>query len=303
MRVRFASTFLTLMNRAAATSWFGPAVHPDVLDAELYAVAALATLRQSGHHVRLFHSMSLEPRTTMATYVLVHGGGHGGWCYRNVKHLLERAGHEVFAPSLTGLAERSRSLSPDIDLDFHIDDVVELLRFWDVRDAIVVGHSYGGMVITGVGDRVSDRVGKLVYLDAANPQNGQSLVDVAGPVIEVTRPMGTVVDGVELVLLPAPGAAAFYGVDDADDQVWTDARLTGHPWRCFEQKLLLVNEDALAAIPQFHIVCTSTLPTRDRALIDQARADGRLWEIDTGHDVMITEPAAVADALLEIASR
>jgi pimeloyl-ACP methyl ester carboxylesterase len=239
----------------------------------------------------------------MATYVLVHGGGHGGWCYRKVKHLLEGAGHEVFAPSLTGLAERSRSLSPDIDLDFHIDDVVELLRFWDVRDAIVVGHSYGGMVITGVGDRVSDRVGKLVYLDAANPQNGQSLVDVAGPVIEVTRPMGTVVDGVELVLLPAPGAAAFYGIDDADDQAWTDARLTGHPWRCFEQKLLLVNEDALSAIPQFHIVCTSTVPTRDRALIDQARAERRLWEIDTGHDLMITEPAAVADALLEIASR
>jgi pimeloyl-ACP methyl ester carboxylesterase len=239
----------------------------------------------------------------MATYVLVHGGGHGGWCYRKVKHLLEGAGHEVFAPSLTGLAERSRSLSPDIDLDFHIDDVVELLRFWDVRDAIVVGHSYGGMVITGVGDRVSDRVGKLVYLDAANPQNGQSLVDVAGPVIEVTRPMGTVVDGVELVLLPAPGAAAFYGIDDADDQAWTDARLTGHPWRCFEQKLLLVNEDALSAIPQFHIVCTSTVPTRDRALIGQARAERRLWEIDTGHDLMITEPAAVADALLEIASR
>jgi pimeloyl-ACP methyl ester carboxylesterase len=239
----------------------------------------------------------------MATYVLVHGGGHGGWCYAKVKRLLESQGHEVFAPSLTGLAERSSSLSPKIDLDRHVDDVVELLRYWDLRDVILVGHSYGGMVVTGVGDRATDRVGKIVYLDAANPRNGQSLVDVAGPVIEITRQSGAVVDGVELVLLPAPGAAAFYGVDDPDDQVWMEQRLTGHPWKCFEQKLRLHNEDALWAIPQFHIVCTSTLATRDRWLIDEARADDRLWEIDTGHDLMITEPGFVADALMEIAKR
>ncbi len=220
-----------------------------------------------------------------------------------VKRLLEAAGHEVFAPSLTGLAERSGSLAPNIDLDFHINDVIELLQFWDLRDVVLVGHSYGGMVVTGVADRAADRVAKLVYLDAANPRNGQSLVDVAGPVIEVTRPMGETVDGVELVLLPAPGAAAFYGIEDPVDQAWVDARLTGHPWKCFEQKLQLTNEDALWAIPQFHIVCTSTLATRDRWLIDTARTDGRLWEIDTGHDLMITEPKFVADALLEIAAR
>jgi len=235
--------------------------------------------------------------------VLVHGGGHGGWCYAKVKRMLEADGHEVFAPSLTGLAERARSLSPAIDLDFHIDDVVQLLRYWDLHDVILVGHSYGGMVITGVADRATDRVGRLVYLDAANPRNRQSLVDVAGPVINVTRPMGAVVDGVELVLLPAPGAAAFYGIDDPDDQAWADARLTGHPWKCFEQPLVLTNEDALWAIPQFHIICTSTLGTRDPLPIDRARAEGRLWTIDTGHDLMITEPRLVTDALLEIAAR
>jgi pimeloyl-ACP methyl ester carboxylesterase len=117
----------------------------------------------------------------MATYVLVHGGGHGGWCYQKVKRTLEAAGHEVFVPSLTGLAERARSLSPDVDLDLHIDDIVQLVYYWDLRDVILVGHSYGGMVITGTADRASDRVGKLVYLDAANPTNGQSLVDIAGP--------------------------------------------------------------------------------------------------------------------------
>ena len=194
----------------------------------------------------------------MATFMLVHGGGHGGWCYAKVKRLLEGAGHEVFAPSLTGLAERARSLSPAVDLDHHVDDVVQLLHYWDLRDVVLVGHSYGGMVITGIADRAADRIGKLVYLDAANPKNGQSLVDVAGPVIEMTRPMGEVVDGVELVLLPAPGAGAFYGATDPDDLAWMDERLTAHPWRCFEQKLDLQNEDALWAIPQYHIVCTST---------------------------------------------
>jgi pimeloyl-ACP methyl ester carboxylesterase len=238
----------------------------------------------------------------MATYVLVHGGGHGGWCYAKVKRLLETAGHEVFAPSLTGLAERARALSPDVDLDYHVDDVVQLLHYWDLRDVILVGHSYGGMVITGAGDRAADRVGKLVYLDAANPRHNQSLVDIAGPIIEVTRPMGATIDGVELVLLPGPGAAGFYGVDDPDDQAWADARLTGHPWKCFEQPLRLANEEALWAIPQFHIVCESTIATRDRTMIEMARTEGRLWQIDTGHDLMITEPSFVAGALGEIAA-
>lgn len=239
----------------------------------------------------------------MTTFVLVHGGGHGGWCYKKVKHRLEAAGHEVFAPSLTGLGERSNALSDRIDLHVHIDDVVRLLDSWDLHGVVLVGHSYGGMVITGVGDRAAERIAKLVFLDAANPRNGQSLRDVAGPVIEMTRPLGAVVDGVELVLLPAPGAAAFYGITDPDDQAWVDARLTPHPWRCFEQQLDLRHEDALWAIPQFHIVCESTIPTRDRDLVATARAEGRLWSIDTGHDLMITEPEAVAAALLEIADR
>ena len=239
----------------------------------------------------------------MATFVLVHGGGHGGWCYKKVKPILEEAGHEVFAPSLTGLAERSHLLSPAIDLDVHISDIVQVLHYWDLHDVVLVGHSYGGMVITGVADRAADRIAKLVFLDAANPSNGQSLVDVAGPIIEATRPMGAMVDGVELVLLPSPDAGMFYGVTDPADLAWMADRLTGHPWKCFEQKLELLNEDALWAIPQYHIVCESTLATRDTDLIGTARAEGRLWHIDTGHDLMITEPRFVADALLEIAAQ
>jgi pimeloyl-ACP methyl ester carboxylesterase len=109
------------------------------------------------------------------------------------------------------------------------------------------------------------------------------------------------VDGVELVLLPAPEAGMFYGVTDPADLAWMADRLTGHPWACFEQPLDLRHEQALWSIPQFHIVCTSTLATRDPELMKEARDRGRLWDIDTGHDLMITEPDRVAEALVEVA--
>ena len=121
--------------------------------------------------------------------------------------------------------------------------------------------------------------------------------------IAATRRVGTVVDGVELVLVPFPGMGEFFGVTDPDDLAWMDARLTPHPWRCFEQPLRLQDEAALAAIPHYHIVCASTLATRDPELIERARSEDRLWSIDTGHDLMITEPELVAGALLEIAAR
>ncbi len=236
----------------------------------------------------------------MATYVLVHGGGHGGWCYQRVARILRANGHEVYAPTLSGLGERAHLLDARVDLHCHIEDVVALLHYEDLRDVILAGHSYGGMVITGVADRATDRVGRLVYLDAATPRNGESLVDVAGPVINAVRPYGEVVDGIELVLLPGPEAGLLYGVTDPDDLAWMAERLTPHPWACFEQSLELTNEAALWAITQYHIVCTSTLATRDRALMKRARTEGRLWDIDTGHDLMITEPEKTADALLQV---
>jgi pimeloyl-ACP methyl ester carboxylesterase len=238
----------------------------------------------------------------VATFVLVHGGGHGGWCYQKVARMLRDEGHEVHTPTLTGLGERAHLLGPHVDLNLHIHDVVAMLHHENLHDVILVGHSYGGMVITGVADRVADRIGRIVYLDAANPVNGQSLVDVAGPIMLAARELGQVVDGLELVLLPSPEAGAFYGVTDPDDLAWMADRLTPHPWRCFEQPLTLTNEAALWAIPQYHIVCESTVATRDPQLIEKARAAGRLWSIDTGHDLMITEPRAVVDALHETAS-
>jgi len=202
---------------------------------------------------------------------------------------------------MTGVGERSHLITPDVDLEMHIQDIASVLHYEDLHDVILVGHSYGGMVITGAADRAADRIGRIVYLDAATPVNNQSLVDVAGPIIEAVRPMGKVVDGVELVLLPSPDSGRFYGVTDPGDLAWMAERLTAHPWKCFEQPLKLNNEAAMWEIPQYHIVCTSTLATRDRAQMEEARAMGRLWDIDTGHDLMITEPQAVAEALLKIA--
>lgn len=236
----------------------------------------------------------------MKTYVLVHGGGHGGWCYQPLARIMRAQGQEVYTPTLTGLGEREHLLSPDVDLDMHITDVVKVLQFEDLRDVVLVGHSYGGMVITGVADRVPDRIGNLVYLDAAYPQNGQSLIDVAGDMILAARQKARMVGGMELVLFPGEDPMNFYGVTDPEQIAWMKPKLTPHPFKCFEQKLVLNDEARMRQIPQSFIVSNV-----QRDMDDETRAaimgltGGRYWEIDTGHDLMISEPQALADILLQ----
>ena len=118
-----------------------------------------------------------HPRKKQATIVLVHGAWHGGWCWKKVVPLLRAYGNDVYAPTLTGLGERSHLLHQQIDLDLHIQDIVAMLDYEDLHDVTLVGHSYGGMVITGVADRERARINKLVYLDAFMPDNGKSLQD------------------------------------------------------------------------------------------------------------------------------
>lgn len=241
----------------------------------------------------------------MATYVLVHGGGHGGWCYQFVAKILRAAGHEVYTPTLTGLGERRHLLHPDIDLDLQIADVVNLLEFEDLQEVILVGHSYGGMVITGVADRVPDRLKNLVYLDAAYPMNNQSLVDVAGEMMRAAYESVQVIDGVELVLFPGkfpmvPGD--YYGVTDPEQIAWMAPKLTPHPWKCFSQKLVLNNEARLRQIPVSFVVTAiqkQTLSEEEKAGA-KALTEGRFWEVDTGHDLMISEPEETARILASI---
>ncbi|GAB3108565.1 alpha/beta hydrolase [Aestuariicella hydrocarbonica] len=238
----------------------------------------------------------------MATYVLVHGGGHGGWCYRFVARWLREKGHDVYTPTLTGLSDRSHLLSPAVDLNLHITDIVNLLNYEELTDVILVGHSYGGMVITGVADRATDRIGNVVYLDAAYPMNGQSLADVAPEMMSAAHNDKRVVDGVELVLFPGSYPMTdddYYGVTDPALIDWMKPKLSPHPWACFTQKLELVNEAAMRQLPQSFIACSANMQDEYREAL-QGLCQGRFWEIDTGHDLMITEPAWVANVLQEI---
>ena len=237
----------------------------------------------------------------MTTYVLVHGGHHGGWCYKKVARLLRNAGHEVYSPTLTGLGERRHLLSADVDLDMHITDVVGVLTVEDLRDVVLVGHSYGGMVITGVADRVPDRIKELVYLDAAHPRNGESLADVAVQIMAICKQWVREVEGVELVTWPDTLQPEFFGVTDPLDIAWMRPRLQQHPWKCYTNELRLQNEAVVRSLPRTDINCTSRLREFDDRRKAELLQANRAWDIDTGHDVMITEPEKLTQMLLRLA--
>lgn len=243
----------------------------------------------------------------MATYVLVHGGGHGGWCYQFVATTLRQNGHDVYTPTLTGLGERQHLLSPEIDLDMQITDIVKVLEFEDLTEVTLVGHSYGGMVITGVADRVPERMTNLVYLDAAYPMDGQALTDVAADMMNAAYESMQVIDGVELVLFPGqfpmmPGD--YYGVTDPELIAWMEPKLTPHPWKCFAQKLILNNEAKMRGIPVSFVVTATQKDTLTEEMKEGVRAltDGRFFEVNTGHDLMISEPDWTAETLMKIAA-
>ena len=235
----------------------------------------------------------------MTTFVLVHGAAHGGWCYGPVARLLRDKGHDVLTPTLTGTGERSHLIDRSVDLDTHITDVVNVLVYEDLRDVVLVGHSYAGMVITGVADRALDRIGHLVFLDAAQPRNGEALVDlVAG--LEHLKDAGTMVDGVQLILTPDNGHT--YGVTDPDTCAWMLQRLTPHPWRTFSQPLVLEHEAEVLGLPSTAITCPDTLerqPTQNN--IARANAADNVWHLDGGHDLMLVDPEGVVELLLRLA--
>ena len=239
-----------------------------------------------------------------ATYVLVHGAGHGGWCWQRVARLLRAEGHDVHTPTLTGLGDRSHLLTPEVGLGTHIGDVVSLLFHEDLREVILVGHSYGGMVITGVADRALDRIGQLVFLDAAIPCSGEALASISPALAEFRESEGKAIDGVELLLFPdQPVARAIYGVDDEADWAWMLPRLRPQPWRTFDEPLVLANPQGVARLPRTVINCPSTLAARGvNEKLDRYFVGDRVWELDTGHDTMITEPEKTAEMFLRLAT-
>jgi pimeloyl-ACP methyl ester carboxylesterase len=235
----------------------------------------------------------------MATYVLVHGAAHGGWCYGPVARRLRAAGHEVHAPTLTGVGERHHLVRADTDLDTHVTDIVNVLTYEDLHDVVLVGHSYGGMVVTGVADRALERIAHLVYLDAAQPRDGESLADTTPAVHALPEHTGVVIDGVQLVLDPTNGHT--YGVTDPDVGAWMLERLTPHPWKTFVQPLCLQREAEVLRLPRTSITCPDTLSREPKEIWDRTFEADNVWHVDAGHDLMLAEPDQVAALLLRLA--
>jgi pimeloyl-ACP methyl ester carboxylesterase len=233
----------------------------------------------------------------MATFVLVHGAYHGGWCWRDVASRLVAAGHAVFTPTLTGLGERAHLATPDVDLETHVADLIAIFDFEDLADVILVGHSYGGMVVGTVADRLADRIRGLVYLDALIPENGKSVTDIQPPARR--QAMSDSVAAGNGWQLPA-NSAAYYDVEDAKLAAWVDAKCRPHPWATFTQAARLTG--AADGIGQTtYIRCTNTKLAYLEQFVDQAEAaeSWRVVYLDAGHDCMVTEPAAVASLLLD----
>lgn len=233
----------------------------------------------------------------MATFVLVHGAWHGAWCWRRVARLLAHQGHEVFTPTLTGLGERSHLLAHGIDLDTHILDVANEIKWQELKDVVLVGHSYGGMVISGVAERVEKAIAAFVMLDAFIPENGEALIDAAaGPVQEALLTAAR--SGATSV---PPRSAAAFKVNE-DDRAWVDAQCTPQPIGCMLQKATLTG--ARERIAHRVYIRASGYPSEpfDRGLA-KARAQGwRTYEVPCGHDVMLDQPERLAAILSETAA-
>jgi pimeloyl-ACP methyl ester carboxylesterase len=234
----------------------------------------------------------------MATFVLVHGAWHGGWCYARVAALLRARGHTVLTPTLSGVAERAHLFSGAINLSTHIADVLGVLHYERLTDVVLAGHSYGGMVVTGVADRIPDKIRALAYLDAFIPEDGQSMFDV-----NVAANMQRFLDGAGAHggLAVPPPSAAYFGVN-AIDAAMVDELATPHPLGCFTEKLKLTG--AYRSVKRHLYVHGTVLPRESpfKKFYEQAKAAG--WSahvLNCGHDVMLDMPEETARLLETLA--
>lgn len=221
----------------------------------------------------------------MANIVLIHGAFHGGWCWRDVARRLGSQGHEVFTPTLTGLGERAHLIGPEIDLDTHIADIVNAIEAEELTDAVLVGHSYGGMPVTGAADRLADRLSALVFFDAVIPQDGQSAI-AARSAEPGYVPLREPEDGYSV----PPFGAEIFGLS-GDLAAWANRRLTPHPlatmtqpirlsgaWRGVKRKIYI----RMASFPAPHFDRCHEAADRDPDWV-AIRRDGP-------HDAMMTDP-------------
>jgi pimeloyl-ACP methyl ester carboxylesterase len=232
------------------------------------------------------------------TFVLVHGAWHGGWCWRRVSDLLEKKGHKVFSPTLTGVGERSHLLSKDVVLDTHITDIVNVFKWEDLRDVCLVVHSYGGWPGSGALEQIGDRVSAIVWLDAFKPEDGQRSFDYAS---EFSRKalLASVEKGEPG--RPGPKAEAFM-VFNEKDRAWVDSKTTPQPNGVALQPIKLTGAREKVAKKTYIRAPKYPQPAFDKALAE-CKAD-KSWKTyetaDAGHDVMVDAPGWLVDVLLQV---
>jgi pimeloyl-ACP methyl ester carboxylesterase len=232
----------------------------------------------------------------MATFVLVPGAWLGAWCWRDVVAILHRRGHGAVPVTLPGLAERAHLLTAEIGLDAHARDVSGFLHRGDFRDVVLVGHSYGGAVITAVAELVPDRLRCLVFLDASTPGHGESTSDtlpeaLAEHIRRIAREHG---DG---WLLPPPVMDDV--TPDENMRRWIETQVSAHPLRCLEQPVRC-RSPASTLLPRAFLR-TSGPDSHYQPVLERARSTG--WycrELAGGHYAMFTMPHVVADALIDV---
>jgi len=232
----------------------------------------------------------------MATFVVAHGAWSAGWAWKKMRPLLRDAGHELWTPTYTGLGERAHLTNPDISLDTHIADVIAAIEMENLNDVILIGHSYGGMVATGVADRARARIAQLVYLDAFAPVDGQAVFDL------ISR------DAADKMIAGAASSPSGYGIPPGqmpadtspEDAEWATPRRLPQPLKAFSTRLRLTGE---LSLPRHYIYCTK-IGASDTfgQFLTRAKDEGwRTFELEASHNPHITTPAALLMILKEIA--
>jgi pimeloyl-ACP methyl ester carboxylesterase len=229
--------------------------------------------------------------------VLVHGAWHGGWCWRRVADLLEKKGHKVFAPTMTGLGERSHLLSKDINLATHVTDIVNVIKWENLANIVLVGHSYGGSVISGVAEQAHDKIGSIVFLDAFVPQSGDSLAGSASQ--PVREAIAAVVQKGEIAMKPVP--AAVFRVNEKD-RAWVDAMCTPHPVATLTDKITVTGaRDKIAKRAYIRAKGYPSVPFDAAHDKLKTTAGWKVYELPSGHDAMVDLPDQLAEILVEVA--
>jgi pimeloyl-ACP methyl ester carboxylesterase len=234
-----------------------------------------------------------EEKIMGATFLVCHGAWSAGWAWKKMHPLMNTAGHRLVTPTYTGLGERAHLVNPSIDLETHIQDILNVIKYEDLRDIVLIGHSYGGMVATGVADRARDLVSQLIYLDAFVPKDGQSLLDLNEPTRQRMLELAKAGDGWRVPPNPTPPDTPPADVE------WLTERRVHMPIKCFEMKLALYRGEP--TLPRSYIYATRIAPA-DTFGPFAARANSepgwRYYEIDSSHAPNLTAPEALM-ALLE----